>query len=449
MQNLDFILKFNPHWQDGDLRAQTLPSFKRKLFSKITKRLDERFILCIQGLRRTGKSILQAQLLEELAGKDKPTPAKNILRYTFENEDILELLPSSELENLLELYFKEILKNHPQKIKERVIIALDEVQNVAHWQSVVKTYYDLNPNFKFIVTGSSSLFLQEGSESLAGRILEYNLPCFDFEEFLGLAGLPSNYPFANSIEGLSEVTPFYITEDIIKNFETFLLIGGFPDTALMHKSGLSIAEIQAFIRDSIISKVINKDLKKYFNLKNSLADQKLYKICAEESGSFVELTNLAREVGLNKITLKKHLDIFNQSRLLSFLSRYDRKVRREISATRKVYIASPSLMYALSFRDSTADSAFLGHAVETYAYQKLSEYEQLLYVEKSTRPAEEVDFYLPRKKLLLESKYSKRIDVRDFKYLKAVEGKLKAKGIVLTRDSWSNLNLSCLPVWLL
>jgi predicted AAA+ superfamily ATPase len=50
--------------------------------------------------------------------------------------------------------------------KEKVYIFLDEIQKVTDWQSKVKVYFDMYPNIKFFLTGSSSLYLQK-KESLA------------------------------------------------------------------------------------------------------------------------------------------------------------------------------------------------------------------------------------------------------------------------------------------
>ena len=162
MQILD-IQQQNSHWESKVLAPATL-STKRKLFSTISAQLSMRYVLSIQGLRRTGKSVLMRQLVDELTAKEEIKPSQ-ILFFSFDLEDEQDLLPSSELKELLNIYFLQILKIHPQKISSRVIIALDEIQNVANWQGIIKSYFDLNENIKFLITGSSSLFLSKSSES--------------------------------------------------------------------------------------------------------------------------------------------------------------------------------------------------------------------------------------------------------------------------------------------
>jgi predicted AAA+ superfamily ATPase len=64
-----------------------------------------------------------------------------------------------------------------------VYVFFDEIQKVSDWQSKIKIYYDLYPNIKFILSGSSSLYLQK-TESLAGRMFEEYIKPLKFSEFL-------------------------------------------------------------------------------------------------------------------------------------------------------------------------------------------------------------------------------------------------------------------------
>ncbi|MCD6277313.1 AAA family ATPase [candidate division WOR-3 bacterium] len=38
-----------------------------------------------------------------------------------------------------------------------MFILFDEIQKVSDWQNKLKIYYDLHPDWKFIITGSSGL----------------------------------------------------------------------------------------------------------------------------------------------------------------------------------------------------------------------------------------------------------------------------------------------------
>ena len=443
---IDELILKNSHWQTGTIAHHSYP-FKRKLFDKI--QLDSRYAISISGLRRTGKSVLLSQLVEKYLTQNKQLDPKQVLLFSFDDDDSQDLLPNEELESLFDIYFKQIQNSHPQVIKKPILFALDEIQNVKNWQSIIKKYYDLNPHFKFILTGSSSLYIQENVESLAGRTIDYQLDCLDFQEYLEITSQKIDIKFIQNIAELNLVTPFFIPKAYQERFEEFLLIGGFPDTALMQAKNVSIPEIQRFIRDSIIKKIIHKDLRKYFKLENTSADARLYEVICRESGTFLELKNLASEVKLSVMTIKKHLEIFEKSSALGFLPRFDKKLRREISSTRKIYATSPCIMNAMIYNSTSSDSALMGHVAETYAYNQLRRLTEKLYVNKG-RQNEEIDFSAPLEKMLIECKYSERLKYEDFSYLRRESEKSKQQALILSKSSFENLGrIKCVPVMVL
>ena len=445
--NLDEIYLFNPHFESQHLESSPC-KIKRRIFNKLVQGLESKFIISLQGLRRVGKTVLLNQLSEHFVSTHKLEP-RHFLRFSFDLEDNLELLPFTELDELLKLYFEKILKSNPGTIKERIIITLDEVQNVANWQNVVKKYYDLNQNIKFVISGSSSLYLCEEADSLAGRIIEYSIPCLDFDEFLLLTESPLQLENASSLSAIKELRARPVSAELQKAFETFLLIGGFPDTAIMSIQGFSILQIQDFVRKSIVNKVIRKDLKRYFNVSDTNIDYRLFELCCVDSGTFFENSKIAGAVGLSATSIKRHFDIFAQSALISTLNKFDRKLRRAIRATKKVYVSSPCLMFAMAYKQTCEDSAFVGHAAETYAFNKLSSYTSRFFVYRGKSGNEEIDFYLPDDKLLIESKYSNKIDSRDFGFLFSQSNQLKIGHLVLTKNSFGDKDLNALPLMFL
>ena len=70
----------NPHWKKDFI--YNFPT-KRDLFFKILKYIDERFIIAITGIRRTGKTTILKQIINYLISKN--IPQKNILFYSFED----------------------------------------------------------------------------------------------------------------------------------------------------------------------------------------------------------------------------------------------------------------------------------------------------------------------------------------------------------------------------
>ena len=153
------IERFNEWWFTGKVRVALALPFRRKAFSRIIESLRERQILLVTGLRRVGKTTLLYQAVETLLETVAPDC---ILYFSFE-----EALGSPK--EVLEYYEKKVLRK-PLEDAGKIFVFFDEIQYVEDWPSVLKQFYDLYPNLKFFVSGSSSLLLsRDAVDKLAGR----------------------------------------------------------------------------------------------------------------------------------------------------------------------------------------------------------------------------------------------------------------------------------------
>jgi len=200
------IERFNEWWFTGKIRKELALPFRRYAFSNIIETLKERQIMMIIGLRRVGKTTLMYQVIEELLKTEDPL---KILYFSFDES----LVNPKEV---LEYYEKRILKK-PFEEAGRIYIFLDEIQYVKNWASALKQFYDLYPNIKFFVSGSSSLLLSKDAiEKLAGRFFLLELKPLMFSEFLEMKGLKKE-----SIDIFSRRTETY--------FFDYLRKSGFPE----------------------------------------------------------------------------------------------------------------------------------------------------------------------------------------------------------------------------
>jgi len=176
---LDEIKIQNPHWDSDADYFFDEKKYKRKLYFELLKYLDEKQILSIIGLRRVGKTVLLKQLSKYLI-KEKNVAPKNIFFLSF---DEAIAISHNNLNNYLTIYLDTARTN----INKTAYIFIDEIQYIDKWQHILKRYYDTRPNIKFIISGSSSIFLRKKTtESLAGRIYEFKLNTLDFNEYLEL-----------------------------------------------------------------------------------------------------------------------------------------------------------------------------------------------------------------------------------------------------------------------
>ena len=144
------IISYNTWWETGSVND--IPDYKRPLFYELLKYLDERQIIVIYGLRRTGKTTIMYQLIDYLL-KDNIKKG-NILYFSFDYSNI-------ELRDIIEDYEKYILKKPIKMENSKVYIFLDEIQKLNDWENKIKIYYDTYKNIKFIISGSASINIEK------------------------------------------------------------------------------------------------------------------------------------------------------------------------------------------------------------------------------------------------------------------------------------------------
>jgi len=442
--NFEELLKSNLQWQSGEFQKPRF-DFKRSAWKEITPWLNSQQIIALTGLRRVGKSTLLDQLQSEFFKEKDPSKTKNLMRFSFEVEDFQERLPQSTLTEILDYYFHSILNVQPAALQDKVLVVLDEIQNVANWPSVVKRYYDLCPQIKFLVSGSSALFLKEDSESLAGRIIEREISPLSFEEFLGLVGI-NNTGFSSSIAELFEATPRLITGELTALFEQFLLSGGFPEAATLLRDGMPLLERQHYIRDSIVKRIVSRDFRRFYGVANTLKDFELFSLLCFENGGTINVKKLANKIQYAESTLVKHLDIFEFSGLARRLKKFETKKRKVLNSKFKFYPTSPSLIMSVLGIDHLKDSRFVGHLAETYAHQRLTKLVPSLFFAQNNS-GKEIDFYSDKKKFAIECKYG-LFEELDLEFLTESAKSYSLNPLVITKDRWEsgNLKIKAVPL---
>lgn len=158
---IHLLFDSNPWWQEEGFEfvdVSLLP--KRDVYDQLIDELHLRQITAILGLRRTGKTTLLKQLINSLLNKS--TDKREIMFFSFE-ESFVEYT-KDVLEDVLYLYIEEVLRKKIWQIDKKVYIFLDEIQYIPHWQDILKRFYDMSANFKFVISGSFSLLLRKKRE---------------------------------------------------------------------------------------------------------------------------------------------------------------------------------------------------------------------------------------------------------------------------------------------
>jgi predicted AAA+ superfamily ATPase len=159
----------NPWWS-GSVPPR-LPPFRRWPFEKLRRSLERGLApaTVLRGPRRVGKTILLRQVMDSLLTEG--VAAKRLLYVSFDElPTIAELRePILAISRWYENTVLEKSFNTTDREGKPAYLFFDEVQNLPSWAPQVKHLVD-NHRVRVLLTGSSSLRIEAGRDSLAGRI---------------------------------------------------------------------------------------------------------------------------------------------------------------------------------------------------------------------------------------------------------------------------------------
>ena len=272
--------------------------YKRKLVEQLRNRMKEkrRFLQVIAGPRQTGKTTAVLQVLESLS-----------VTYHFISADDPVVVSPEWLRN--EWDKARLLQKQKQR---EIILAIDEIQKVPAWSSIVKLLWDEDTRkkipVKVILLGSSSLLIQKGlNESMAGRFEVLFCPHWNFTECK---------------------TAFkYKLDD-------FLFFGGYPGAAVLKND---IERWTRYIGSSIVEPVISRDILQMEEVRKPALLRSLFTLGASYSAqelSYTKILGQLHDAG-NTVTLAHYLELLDKANILCGLPKYSaNKIRMKQSSPR-------------------------------------------------------------------------------------------------------------------
>ncbi len=393
------LLKYNRHWEKGFIYNYPI---HRNAFDDIVKLLSLRQIIAITGLRRTGKSVLMYQTINYLL-QERNVDRFKVLYFSFDYERL-------SIEQLLQEYQKQV--NIELSSEKQIFVFLDEIQKLNDFQEQIKLFYDLYPNVKFIISGSSSLFISKKvRESLAGRVFDVFLKPLSFKEYLKfvdgsyLLEKPSLYKNKIEIEFAR-----FLKKQFIETIN-------FTD------------EQTQFYLDSIINKIIYEDIPQIFPIDNPSVLKKILNLLAQYPGMLVNYSSLANELRLSNKTVSSYFEILENSFLIKMFRNFSRNLSTSDRKSKKAYLSAAS--FALSLNNFLSD----GLAVENYF---ASQTQANFFWRDSYN--HEVDFVYVDNNMLVayEIKYKDNLKSDDYKNLAIFYNKFKPDELnVITKILYS------------
>lgn len=388
-----YLNQFNRHWKKDFFYNI---SFKRDYYKKFLPKLENKFILNLIWIRRVWKTTLMKQFIDYLIIQKK-VDRKKIFFYSFDE--------IWKIKEKIEEYIKITNINLE---KDKIYIFLDEIQKVPDWQSKIKIYYDFYPNIKFILSGSSSLFLQK-KESLAWRIFDSYIKPLSFSEFLRYKKL-DYYLLDKNI----------YKSEIIVEFEKYVF-RQFIDI-------IEFSDDDAYdYMNSLINKIIKEDISAYFRIEYPDILIKIFKIISRNPWMILDYKNFSNDLDIDQRTLEKYIYYLEEAFLLKKVYNYSTNLIKTERKLKKIYLESTSFCLDHNINWEVFENYILNLLDLEFFYRLWNK---------------EVDFILVNDKTLikpdliwLELKYKSKIKKQDISWLKHFDKKypLKKK-IIISKD---------------
>lgn len=277
----------------------------RRIYSKLKDSINQFPAVALIGPRQVGKTTLALEVSNLL---------DSIYLDLESNRDQTKLTDP-------ELY----LSQHRDKL-----VILDEVHRLSDLFQNLRGLIDQNRRSgkrsgSFLLLGSASIdLLRQSGESLAGRI------------------------------SYLELNPFDALEIDQENLDTLWIRGGFPDSFLAANEFLSFTWRQNFIRT-----YLERDIPQFGPRIPAETLRRFWTMLAHEQAGLLNLSKLARNLGVDGKTVANYLDLLVDLLLVRRLQPWHKNAGKRLVKSPKVYIRDTGINHALLGLKNIED--VLGH----------------------------------------------------------------------------------------
>ncbi len=430
------IFEYQNPWRQKNYHFPKRPFIKREILNDLLKEIDHPEITTILGSRQVGKTFLMQKMIEALLTEKKIRP-QQIFYFNFDELSFIPFLQSIS-------DFLEFIQSYCPNGKKAYIF-LDEIQRIMDAGLLLKKYYDLNLNIKFIISGSSSLDIRSKiKETLAGRKRVFEILPITFREFLDFNAVQLDNPLSIQIK--------LEKERFEKYFEEFTKFGGYP-ACVTAKTNY---EKQIKLKE-IYQSYVQKDISDYLKIENVVAFNKMVQLLALQSGQLFKLNEVSKQISLSRYFTEKYLQSLKDTYIIQIIQPlFSNKIKSTIK-TPKVYFLDTGIQNSIWGNFANFNQrGDVGQLVETVVFTELLKsniFGKIWFFR--TLKGSEIDFIYQKGEQLvpIEVKFSskrQKIIPKVFYSFSEVFG-IK-KGIVFTKDflgvkKQKNIEVHFFPVW--
>lgn len=291
---------------------------KREMYlSRMRNYYDSDLIKIITGIRRSGKSIILKQIIDELRGTG--VDEDHIIYLNFEDFDFEYINTASQLNEYVKLKITDGKKYY---------LFFDEIQHVSSFEKAIASF-KATKNCSIFVTGSNSQLLSgEMATLLVGRTIEFKVFPFTFQEM------------CDYLKAIGKKTDDSLIFDYIK-------WGGFPQRFEFSNEH----EIKNYL-DSVFQGIISKDILK---INSNIESNKFGTICsyvmanagkefsAKNIVNFYNSVNNNNKKDIDPKTIYSYLDKMEKAFFISRVKRFNISGKEVLKTIEKQYAVDTGL----------------------------------------------------------------------------------------------------------
>lgn len=371
---------------------------KRHLDQQLNEHFNEyKQVLVLLGSRQTGKTTIVKKIFKDWE------------YFLVDNEPIRRIFETYDIEA-----YKTLIGGSPKKI------IIDEIHLLSDPGRAVKIIYDQMKDTQIIITGSSSFHIKNKTgESLAGRKIDYYIFPLTFSEYLVQKNIERdlNYNLLGNIVGdkpqrMQERLYRFDMESILNGV---LVYGQYPHLINNPRDEKYLLN---FVDSLIFKDILELDL-----IEDRKLARDLLKLLAYQIGNLVNYSELSVSLKADQRTIKRYIEIFEQSFILFRLYPYSKNKRDELTKSAKIFFYDNGIRNALigdfSDTDSRADKGALFENFIVAEIVKQNSYGGggYKFYYWRTKQGSEMDVVLEKKQKItgVEIKYNKKSINRAFK----------------------------------
>ena len=285
---------------------------RKRLINDIKPFINNSLVKVITGIRRSGKSELLAQICNFI--KQSGVSEENIISINFESMKFRSL---NTAESLYDYVLQKV--EGENKIKGKIYLFLDEIQNVFEWEKAVNSFR-VDFDSDIYITGSNSNLLSgELATLLAGRYVSFEV-----------------YPFT-----LSEAKDFAVQNGTFtsnqKLFEDYLKFGGFPQRFQFSTENAIISYLSDIYSSVVLKDVIARNKINNPQFLQILCNFMLDNISLQFSANSICKKLKSENIKVSTDTILTYLNYIQNAFIIRGVKRYDITGKKLLESSEKYY----------------------------------------------------------------------------------------------------------------